>query len=203
MNSSPASRLERRKAATRTAILEAASALFNASGSDSTSIQQIAARADAGVGTLYGYFASKDDVLRAVIVEGGEAAAHRYRATVHENMPLAERFILALDLFAGYIAENRELLRAAMRLRAGPETNGRDTPGAWVYEAFRSLIQAGIDRGEFRAVPVEAAARTIIMTYATSLLGIGLWQGGETDPHLTEDLRELVRAMLFAPARSS
>ena len=200
MNSSPASRIERRKAATRTAILEAASALFNASGFDATSIQQIAARADAGVGTLYGYFASKDDVLRAVIVEGGEAAAQRYRATVHENMPLSERFILALDLFAGYIAENRELLRAAMRLRAAPDTNGRDTPGGWVYEAFRSLIQAGIDRGEFRQAPVETAARMIIMTYATSLLGIGLWQGGETDPQLIEDLRELVRAMLFAPA---
>ena len=200
MNTSPASRLERRKAQTRSAILESAAALFNASGFDSTSIQQIAERAETGVGTLYGYFASKNDVLRAVIASGSEEAAQRYRTIVTEGMPIAERFILALDMFAAYIAANRELLRAAMRLRGQPQPGVEDAPGGWVYEAFRSQIEAGIERGEFRSVPIETAARTIIMTYATALLGIGLWHGGEDDPRLIQDLRRLVTGMLFVQA---
>ncbi len=60
-------RLERRKARTRAAIIDAATALFHERGFEETSIQQIAERADTGVGTLYGYFGSKDQILREVL----------------------------------------------------------------------------------------------------------------------------------------
>ncbi|MEO9254346.1 MAG: helix-turn-helix domain-containing protein, partial [Tepidiformaceae bacterium] len=75
-------RLERRKARTRAAILTAASRLFHERGYEDTSIQQVAERADTGVGTLYGYFASKEDILRAVLDDQRDEAIARYQSSI-------------------------------------------------------------------------------------------------------------------------
>jgi AcrR family transcriptional regulator len=56
------SRLERRKAATRQRIVDAASELFWTKGYDATSIHEIAERADIAAGTLYLHFSGKADV---------------------------------------------------------------------------------------------------------------------------------------------
>jgi AcrR family transcriptional regulator len=55
-------RLERRKAATRQRIVEAASELFWTKGYDATSVQDIADQADIAPGTLYLHFGGKADV---------------------------------------------------------------------------------------------------------------------------------------------
>jgi AcrR family transcriptional regulator len=55
-------RQERRKAATRQRIVDAASELFWTKGYDATSVQEIADRADVAPGTLYLHFTSKADV---------------------------------------------------------------------------------------------------------------------------------------------
>ena len=81
------SRLERRKARTRATILEAAGALFRDNGYEETSIQQIAERADTGVGTLYGYFASKEEMLHEVLRQHSDEAIERYQASVDESTP--------------------------------------------------------------------------------------------------------------------
>ena len=190
------SRLERRKAQTRASILDAASSLFHDQGFEPTSIQQIAEVAGIGVGTLYGYFASKEDVLAAVIRVSSEAAVARYRGVVTEGMTTAQKFMVALDFFADYIRTHRGELRAATRLRGSPAA-GAETPGFWIYEAFRAQIAAGVANGEFRAVPVDTMARTVVMNYLMALLGFGLWQGHEDDPEVVEELRELVRRSLL------
>lgn len=190
------SRLERRKAHTRASILESASGLFSRQGFEPTSIQNIAEAAGIGVGTLYGYFASKEDVLAAVIRDSSEAAVSRYRAVISEGMTTTERFMVALDFFAEYIRTHRAILRAATRLREAPAATS-ETPGFWLYEAFRAQIASGIAKGEFRPVPVDTMARTIVMNYLMALLGFGLWQGHEDDAEVVEELRELVRGALL------
>ncbi|MCA9823169.1 MAG: helix-turn-helix transcriptional regulator, partial [Dehalococcoidia bacterium] len=70
---SSTTRLERRKARTRASILSAAEQLFGSRGYDDTSIAQIAETADTGVGTVYGYFASKAEILQAVLRDHSRA----------------------------------------------------------------------------------------------------------------------------------
>jgi AcrR family transcriptional regulator len=58
----PSDRQERRKAATRQRIVDAASQLFWTKGYEATSIHDIADAADVAVGTLYLHFSGKADV---------------------------------------------------------------------------------------------------------------------------------------------
>jgi len=59
-------RRERKKQATRERIVAAASELFDRQGFAVTTMEDVATRADVGVGTLYNYFGSKDRLLLGV-----------------------------------------------------------------------------------------------------------------------------------------
>ncbi len=67
---------ERQKAGRRRDILDAAAALFRRDGFADTAIEQIAARAGLSAGTVYNYFASKGDLLLALVaLDGAEVRA--------------------------------------------------------------------------------------------------------------------------------
>ncbi|MGE5597255.1 MAG: TetR/AcrR family transcriptional regulator [Hyphomicrobiales bacterium] len=192
----PPGRLERRKARTRAAILDAAAHLFQQQGFEETSIQQIAEQADTGVGTVYGYFASKDDILGEVLRVHSEDAVERYKAAVDSHTPSFQRIAVALDFLADYIKGNRTILLAAVQssARARPlEEHGTE----WLFASFRSLLQQGMDRGELRKLPVDSTVRTLLSTYSMAMLGIGPWAGHEDDPATVTDLEQVVRALLL------
>jgi TetR/AcrR family transcriptional regulator len=76
-------RLERRKARTESAILDAAERHFLERGYESAKVDDIAHDADVAVGSLYNHFGGKDALYRALV----------------------ER---ALDLFEAYMDEDRD-----------------------------------------------------------------------------------------------
>lgn len=189
-------RLERRKARTRAAIVAAAAELFQTRGYDATSIQQIAERADTGVGTLYGYFASKDDVLREVLFEARGQVLAEYLSTIDSRTTPIDRLCRALETLGAYLRNNRRLLMAVF------QASVRDRPvdeeqAQWLHDQYAEIISEGIARGELRAVPLDAAVRMLVTTYMTAWLGIGAWKGREDDPALRGELEELVRALLL------
>src|SRR5690606_25536207 len=101
-----AGRLARRKARTRAAILAAASDLFRDQGFDETSIQQIADAADTGTGTVYGYFSSKEEILRAVLQAHAEEGRTRYLAAVTDQHSSLDRVLLAIQMLGSYAQLN-------------------------------------------------------------------------------------------------
>jgi AcrR family transcriptional regulator len=62
------SRRERKKAAIRTQILDTAIQLFSQQGLENVTMDQIAAAADVGKGTIYNYFMAKEDIVVAFMV---------------------------------------------------------------------------------------------------------------------------------------
>jgi AcrR family transcriptional regulator len=84
---------ERKKARTREALLEAGLRLFTEHGFTETTTQAIAAEADVSQRTLFRYFASKEDIVLAVVDDAEEAfrlqvaarpaAEHPFAALVH------------------------------------------------------------------------------------------------------------------------
>ena len=188
------SRLERRKARTRTAIIDAAADLFSVAGFEATSMLQIAERADTGVGTLYGYFRSKEDVLREVLREHSAIAVERYRAAVDDETPPLDRLCMAIETFAGYLRDHRTLLRAALNTPAGAESGAQ--PGDWVVTVFAQMIGGGMEAGDLRPVPAETVARALVSTCVDAMLGIGVWRGHEDAPATIPALLAMARACL-------
>lgn len=191
----PGGRLQRRKARTRAAILAAASDLFQEHGYENTSIQQIAERADTGVGTLYGYFRSKEDILREVLRQHSLEAVQLYRGAIDETTPAIERICAALRVLQTYFRENRTILRAAysVGIREG-ESEGH--PESWLYRAWRQMLQEGMESGELRELPVDTTVRSLLTMYTSAFLGFGHFRGRRDNPELARDLETFTRALL-------
>jgi AcrR family transcriptional regulator len=69
----PVNRGARRRARTRARLIEAARVLFGRQGVDATRINEITEEADVGFGSFYNHFASKDEIVEAVLAETVEA----------------------------------------------------------------------------------------------------------------------------------
>ena len=177
-------------------ILEAAGTLFRDRGYEETSIQQIAEQADTGVGTLYGYFASKEEMLHEVLRLHSNEAVERYRAAVDDTTPAVDRICTALDTFATYILENRPILGAAFQLDSRRAARRPEQPMEWLVSAYKALLNEGIAAGELRAVPVDATARSLITTYLLAMLEVGIWHIPGQLEATRRDLQALTRALL-------
>jgi len=156
-------RWRRRKEARPDEILAAALASFAERGFAATRLDDVAARAGISKGTLYLYFKGKEDLFEAVV-----------RATLVPNIERMEA------LTATFEGPSVELLERLLRTVAGVvETEVGAIPKLVVAEAgnfpelarfyldevvrrglrlIGSILQRGIERGEFRALDVEHAA---------------------------------------------
>lgn len=117
MASAEVSRTERRRARTRTAILDAAELVFSRAGYEGARIEEIATGADVSVGSIYTHF-------------GGKRGLYLH---------LVDR---ALGLFADYMARSEDpVLSPLQRVLAGGDAYLRfhlDHPGAFHFLAYRS-----------------------------------------------------------------
>ncbi|MCW1917319.1 TetR/AcrR family transcriptional regulator [Rhodobacter sp. KR11] len=124
------------KAERETRILDAALDLFREAGFDAVRIEDIAARAEVSAGTVYNYFATKGDVLLALVSLEVEEVLDQGAAVV--ACP-PQGLAAALDaLVGGYYAHSltwltKDLWRQAIALTIG-------APGTRF-----SLIYAGLD----------------------------------------------------------
>ncbi len=168
------------------AILEAAFQLLEAEGVDGLTTNHVAARAGVSIGTLYQYFANKQDILAAL--------AQRRAAAVRDE--IAETIIRRPD-----ISSVRQIVRALMRgFEGSPATReallaalfhrGGDAVLAQHHEAFFAAI-AGKARLQMQLTPESA----FVLTHApiSLLRAAAAEQELGLDPARLED--ELVRLM--------
>ena len=111
----PSGRRERNKQEKRGRIVAAARALFAGKGFEATATAEIAARADIGVGTLFLYFASKEDLLVAVFREDMDAVADEAFATLPRRGSLLDELIHAYGMLIAFHERDRALARAFVK----------------------------------------------------------------------------------------
>ncbi len=75
-----ASRSERRKQRNRQALIDAGHHVMSKKGIDAATMMEIAERADVGAGTVYNYFASKDELAMCVMEQVMDRLAQRIEA---------------------------------------------------------------------------------------------------------------------------
>jgi AcrR family transcriptional regulator len=80
---------ERKKAGVRTHIIAAAIELFSRNGISSVTVDQIAKAADVGKGTVYNYFAAKEDIVVAFMVEMEEKVQAKVRRFIERKGSLS------------------------------------------------------------------------------------------------------------------
>lgn len=106
---------ERNKIAKYRRILEAGRALFNEHGYEATTTQAVAMAAGIGVGTLFSYVSTKEDLLIIVFMDDLQEAVQAARHNVRPEDPLLDRILTLYDGLLQYHIGNFALSRCLMR----------------------------------------------------------------------------------------
>jgi AcrR family transcriptional regulator len=159
---------ERRKQARPGELLEAALSLFVEKGFAGTRVEEVAAQAGVSKGTLFLYYASKEDLFKAV---------------VHET--LAGRFVEWNEEFDRFVGSTADMLRYCLNSwweRVGATqasgitklmfSEARNFPDLAAYYQeqvilpgtllIRRILQRGVDSGEFDIPDLDYAVFSVI-----------------------------------------
>jgi AcrR family transcriptional regulator len=105
-------------AARRTQILDAAITVFSEKGFHRATIKEIARVAGIADGTIYTYFASKDEVLLAVLDRLNETTERRQQFVLGDEQDLKAFFHAYLQQRMALLWPNAEVFRAVLAIRA-------------------------------------------------------------------------------------
>lgn len=160
---------QRRKDARPQELLDAALALFVEKGYAATRAEEVAARAGVSKGTLYLYYPSKEELLRAVIrdrlssqIRLGVLEAQEHTGSSAELLrgALARWWLRIVEspasgVFKLIVTEARSFPEIAECYRLEVAEPGRQLIGR--------VLRRGIERGEFRPVDVESAVHSLVL----------------------------------------
>ncbi len=141
-------------------LLTTAKTVFTEAGSD-VALEEIARRAEVGIGTLYRHFPTRGALLAAVYqreVEHLSQAADRLLA----EKPPAEALELWFEELIAYMATKRVVVPA---LKAEPGEGARvvASGGPTIHETFGRLVTAGARAGVMRSgIEVEDLHRLLV-----------------------------------------
>ncbi|MBL8340681.1 MAG: TetR/AcrR family transcriptional regulator [Rubrivivax sp.] len=159
---------QRRKEARPQELLDAALALFVEKGFAATRAEEVAQRAGVSKGTLYLYYPSKEELFKAVvrqnlgalIAEGQEAVAQYEGAT-------GDLLVFLMMTWWGRVGGTP--VSGIHKVVVAEVRNFPDLAQFYADEVITpadalicSAIQRGIDRGEFRPVPLHETALALM-----------------------------------------
>ncbi len=199
MDQTSPTRRRRRKEARPEEILTAALESFAARGFAATRIEDVAARAGISKGTLYLYFAGKEELFKAVVRQALLPNLARIEALAASfEGPSAVLLERLLATVAGVINSR---LGAIPKLVIAEAGNFPDLAHFYLDEVVRRglgligrILRRGIERGEFRAIDVDHAVFCVI----APMLIAALWKSS-LEPHDEAgplNVQALVRAHL-------
>lgn len=182
----------RRKDARPSELTAAALDLFVEKGFAATRLDDVAARAGVSKGTLYLYFDSKEALFKAVVEEGIvpllAAAEQQMQAYQGSSAALLQHFLrgwweqVGGTRLAGLpkliVSEARNFPEVALYYHDKVIVRGR--------ALLRSVLQRGVEQGEFRALDVDTAVDVIF----APLLMLVIWRsslsycGREIEPEV-------------------
>jgi AcrR family transcriptional regulator len=159
------------KQAKRAAITQAAAEVFARKGFQGASVDDIAAAAGVSKGTVYGYFANKEDLFYATFETFQGELVLQCEAVMSAQTTARDKLAGCLKLCVTSLQQNIQLFPLTLELWAAASSGSARERFATVmehlYREFRGmtagLIEAGKASGEFRAdVDAEAVAAWLV-----------------------------------------
>jgi AcrR family transcriptional regulator len=191
------SRLDRRKARTRQALIDAAVRLIAEGRGDRSSIQEITETADIGFGSFYNHFESKEQLFQIASHEALERwGAMIDRACVGVDDP-AEVFVTSLRI-SGRLGWTHPDLAGFL---TGAGLEALDMPVGLAPRALRD-IRAGQAAGRF-AVPDAEVALSAVAGGLLGLLRLAQRRPGQLDADAVDRFAEAALRLLGVPAEDA
>jgi AcrR family transcriptional regulator len=192
-----ATRLDRRKARTRQALIDAAARLIAEGRGERASIQEITEAADIGFGSFYNHFESKDQLFRTaseeVLERWGQLMDHACAGIEDPAAVFAASFRISGRLGWTHPDLARFITGAGLHLL--------DVPHGLAPRARRD-IEAGCATGRF-TVPDAEVALTAVAGGLLGLLRVHQRRPGEIDQSAVDQFAEALLRMLGVPARDA
>lgn len=149
----------------RERLLEAAKAGFAETGPE-VSLEEIARRAEVGIGTLYRHFPTRDALVEAVYRREVQALADGATRLL-ETLPPGEALHQWMRSFIDYVAAKKVIAPALGGMVGGP-SQVFAASGVMIKGAMTSLVERARDAGEIRpdADPADLLHAVIGFAYA-------------------------------------
>jgi len=161
---------ERSRLETRRRLVEAGTKLFARRGFTRTRATDISREAGVAVGTLYLYFADKEELLREILFQGFEevhAAVRRVAETKYATV--AESVRAHAETLVGYAAEHPELFQILFSTEVATTSASADLlEFLTVHQDDR--LREGMAEGYFRADLHPAVASHAVIGMVTHVL---------------------------------
>ncbi len=184
-----APRFQRRKEDRPAEITEAALAAFAEKGYAATRVDEVAKRAGVSKGLLYLYFKTKEDLFKAVIRSFLSPRIDALISNIEETDLSAEEFLRGPFLaFARSLPKSPAKILVRLMIAEGPK---HPDLIAWYWDnvvsralaALRSLIESGVDNGEFRESALNEFPQLLVTPVLFSVIWMNIFQ-----PHSMLDI---------------
>ncbi|ACU75318.1 transcriptional regulator, TetR family [Catenulispora acidiphila DSM 44928] len=193
----PANRHDRRRAATRSALIGAAREILAQSTGTDISIQRIAEQADVGFGTFYNHFSTKAELFEAALTDSLEEYGRTVDALTADIEDPAEVFAASVRLTVLMVESAPQLMQILRRHGLGQlNRNSGLAP-----RALRDLERAAAS-GRFELSDPQAT----LFAIGGALIGLVEYQFSEPPPPSAptgESVAELLLRMLGLPAEEA
>lgn len=186
-------------ALTRTAVLDAARALFTSKGFETTSIDEIARASQSSNGAVYHHFRDKQEIFAEVFRASQAAVMHTAVAAMPSEATAWQRVEQATRAFLrSYVVDDdaRALLRQAISVLGWDRVRELDEEQS--LPLIRATLAEAMRTGEAKPVPVSAAADILFSVYCNAVLVIA----AGPDPGRTADDVETVIVTLLGGLRT-
>jgi AcrR family transcriptional regulator len=186
------------KEATRARLLAAAAAEFGKAGLERASVDAISLAAGFAKGTIYNYFASKEELFLAVVDDASRQAAGV--GAVPRDAPARERLEAVVGGFCtwagGHDAFARVLVRECLMGTPGLYSRviGAEAPLVGDLEA---IVRQGMESGELRT-DIRADVLALSIAGLMDLALVQHWASDGVRPTL-EEIPSLVLTLLLGP----
>jgi AcrR family transcriptional regulator len=171
-------RWARRKHARPEEITAAALELFVERGYAGTRLEDVAASAGISKGTLYLYFANKEELFKAVVREGLVSPIAEMRGLV-DHFEGSTLELLRMMLFGWWERIGASPIGGIPKLVISEAGNFPELARFYLAEVVEpaqaatvAIVERGIARGEFRKVNADVVARLM----AAPMLGLLMWR---------------------------
>jgi len=169
MDKSKLPRKEREKLLHRQEILEAALRLFSNKGFHNVSMQDIANESEFGVGTLYNFFNSKEQLFIELMKAGIERIGQLVIPILESKQDEKEKLSKFIRVHVDMIEGNVEFIKLyisqyGMSTSANPMLKDISNLKTTVAAKLESVIKAGIQKQIFRRVDPEIVALSLRAT---------------------------------------